>query len=117
MGKAGISLDVVPSSLSDQAAEAEERRVQVQAHAAMLQEERAAFENWCWDVAETLQRDASQGYSSAKFRSIKMFVKRIGYVRVLESAQIASDRWGEGSRRFKYFCGICWRISGEADQG
>lgn len=117
-GKSNIPLSSMPASLEAMAEEAAERRAQMEACAAFLQKDREAFEDDCWAVADHLKRDASRGYSSHNFRSVKMFVRRLGYARTLDAAQIAADRWPEGTRRFKYFCGICWRrikeLEGEA---
>lgn len=115
LGKSDISLSVIPRSLEEASWDAEERRAQVEAYAAALQEEREAFEDDCWSVAEILKSGASNGYAASNFRSITMFVRRLGKGPVIEAANIAADRWGEGSRRFKYFCGVCWRMVREAE--
>ena len=117
MGKSAVPLTSVPASLEEQALEAQERRLQVEAHAEMLQAEREAFEQWCWNVAEILQPGSSDGWSREKFTSVKMFVERLGCVKTLDAAQISADRWHPGTRRFKYFCGICWRKLQDAEEG
>lgn len=117
MGKLAVPLTSVPKSLEDQAREAQDRRMQVEAYAEMLQAERESLEQQCWDVAEVLHPGSSDGWSRVKFTSVKMFVERIGYIQALDAAQISADRWGFGTRRFKYFCGICWRILREAEEG
>jgi hypothetical protein len=115
LGKGSRTLDQVPQSLQDQAEEAKERRAQVEAYAKLLQEARESFEEWCWEIAEILKHGASNGYSRPQFRSIKMFVNRIGFGRVREAAVIAADKYPEGTRRFKYFCGVCWRMTREVE--
>ena len=117
LGKGARPLTAVPLSLEEQAADAEERRQQIEAHAEMLQADREQFEEWCWEVAETLQPGASKGYNQHNFRSITMFVRRLGFGETREAAQIASDRWHVGGKRFKYFCGVCWRKIREREGG
>jgi hypothetical protein len=106
-GKSDVPLSSVPRTLQERAAEAQEREEQIRAQARFLQAARDAFEDRCWDVAEVLQPGASDGYSQYHMRSVRMFVKRIGYPLTLEAAHIAANRWPQGSKRFKYFCGVC----------
>ena len=109
LGKSAVPLDMVPQSLEDRAAEAEERQAQVEAYAIQLQELRDAFENQCWQVAEVLKKGASDGYSRSNFRSITMFCKRLGFPETLNAAHIADNAVPfERGRRFKYFCAVCW---------
>lgn len=116
LGKSATPLDVVPKSLKRQAEDAEERRAQVEAYAAALLEERSALDDWVWEIAEILQPGASDGYSTQKLGSIRRFVNMIGFGETRDAAFIASDRWYVGSRRFKYFCGVCWRKAKEVDE-
>lgn len=106
-GKGPRPLTSVPQSLEDRVAEAAERRAQVEALAAFLQEQRDIVEEWCWEIAEVLQPGASDGFNRNNFSSIKMFVSRLGYPETLDAAHIA-ERKPRGHQRFKYFCGICW---------
>lgn len=114
LGKGARPLSSIPRGLKEQAAEAEERMAQAAGYAEAIQAERDAIEAWAWDVAEIIKPGASKGYSRNNFGSIVNFIRRIGYGNTLEAARIAADRWPQGPRRFKYFCGICWRMN--ADQ-
>ena len=59
--------------------------------------------------AEVLKKGASDGYSRYNFRSITMFCKRLGFPETLNAAHIADNAVPfERSRRFKYFCAVCW---------
>jgi len=115
LGKSAVPLSVKPQSLDAAAEEAEEAAAQIRAHAEMVRAAREALEDVCWEVAHVLQSSAGEGWSHDKFNGVKGFVKRLGFEGTLAAAYIASDRYGEGNRRFKYFCGICWNRVREAD--
>lgn len=118
LGKSDVPLDSVPPTLEQQAAESAERRAQVEALAALMQDERDAVEEWCWEIAELLKPGASKGYNRKNFASIKMFVGRLGYPGALEAAHVAADTGLYEGKTFKYFCGVCWRMIREReDQG
>lgn len=116
LGKSSVPLAIKPQTLEAAAEDAKEAAEQVKEHAKMVREAREAMEGVCWEIAEVIQEGASAGWSRDKFNGVKGFVKRIGYATTLEAAYIAADRYGEGSRRFKYFCGICWNRVREADK-
>lgn len=116
LGKSATPLHVVPQSLADTAQAASEAADQLAAHAAMIREAREEFDAACWEIADTLQPGASDGWSRDKFGGVAGFVKRIGYAATLDAALIASDRFGPGNQRFRYFCGICWNRAREAEQ-
>lgn len=115
LGKSDVPLYSVPRSLSQQASEASERSEQMDAYARLIREVRARDEQALWDVAEIIEPGASGGYSRDKCSGIEMFIKKIGYAATLEAAHIASGKYGAGSRRFKYFCGVCWNRVREAE--
>jgi hypothetical protein len=114
LGKSAVPLSVKPQSLEAAADDAREAAEQVREHAKMVREARIAMEDVCWEIAEVLHHGAGKGWSHDKFNGVKGFVKRLGYSGTLEAAYIAADKHGEGSRRFKYFCGICWNRVREA---
>lgn len=111
-GKGATSLECAPTSLHEAAAQAQERMLQVKRMAEIIEAEREAFEDQCWAIAEIIQPGASGGYSRANMRSIRMFVRKIGYVETCDAAYIAAERHGEGGWRFRYFCGVCWNKTG-----
>ena len=80
--------------------------------------ERDQLESNCWLVAEALQSAAGNGYSPARFASIKRFVAKLGVQRVVEAADIATTRWPYSQpKAFKYFCGVCWNWIKDAPDG
>jgi hypothetical protein len=107
-GKSAVPLESVPKTLGVQAKEAADRADQMKAYAELIQEARDADEDALWAVAEVIKPGASAGYSRDKCKGISNFIKKIGFAATLDAAHIASDRYGDGSRRFRYFCGICW---------
>jgi hypothetical protein len=47
---------------------------------------------------------------SFSYKTIKKFIRMIGFDEVADSAEIACEKINESfSSRFKYFCGVCWR--------
>ena len=48
------------------------------------------------------------------FQSIKNFIESLGFEQVLKAAEITisarSMIFAKDTRRFKYFCGICWNL-------
>lgn len=108
LGKSSIPLSSTPKSLEETAKEEAERSEQVEAHAAQIRETREKIEAAIWEVAEILEPGASDGWSRDKYNGVKMFVDRLGFGTVLESAYIAEDAKASVGTRFKYFCGVCW---------
>lgn len=115
-GKSGTPLDAVPESLSEKAERKAEMHEQMQALAEVMANNRQTIEGWCWEIAEVLQPGASDGWCKDKFRSVNMFVDRIGYPEALDAAHVAVMAPNARGRVFKYFCAICWRKAKEVDQ-
>lgn len=111
-GKGATNLECVPTSLQHAAAQAQERMLQVKRMAEIIEQEREDFEDQCWAIAEIIQPGASEGCSSAMMRSIRMFVRKIGYIEACNAAYLAAERKSVGGLRFRYFCGICWNKTG-----
>lgn len=115
LGKSAVPLSAIPKSLKETAEIDAERMAQVQAYAEMIREAREAAEDQMWEIAEIIQPGAGNGWSRDKCNGVSMFIKKIGYPATLDAAHIAKEKYGEyGSRRFKYFCGICWNRVREA---
>lgn len=110
LGKGANLLSSTPKSIDQRAEEMAEREAQVAAYSALMQSIRDRIEDECWQVAEILKPGASDGYSQAKFSSIKKFVTEMGLHACLDAAEIACAKkpYSIGDR-FQYFCGICWR--------
>lgn len=108
-GKGAGTLDVAPMAIADAAVLSKERTSQMKAMAAAFEEEREMLETLCWDVAAILKHNADQGFSRSQFDSIRRFMCDLGYDETMGAAMIAASRKQEGTGRFKYFCGVCWR--------
>jgi hypothetical protein len=109
-GKGGVSLTAIPQSLSDKAAEIEEREAQILGYREIIQARRDRIEDDAWDVADALIPNSStEGMRKDWIRSIRMFVERLPFHSVIDAAELASIKKPYSDKqRFLYFCGICW---------
>lgn len=115
LGKGARPLTAVPRSLAEKAVEAAEREEQILGYQKIIEAARERVEGEAWRVAEAFVGETLKEYSSARMRSIRMFIQRIGVHEVLDAAEKAATRWGNDSEvAFRYFCGICWKkVRGE----
>ena len=116
-GKAGISLSVIPKSLSEKAVEIEERERQIAAYRETIEKKLDRIERDAWIIAETLRPGSyERGISRDWFRGIKHFNEKLSFDVVLSAAELALCRKPFSERQcFLYFCGICWRKIKEGD--
>lgn len=123
LGKSANSLTNVPKSLKDKASEIKEAEGQLRGYHEIIEGRRQRIESEAWEVARSMFDDADdEGVRRDYLRSIKQFLGKLDKYECVEAAEIAADRFAFNSvdytntRRFKYFCGICWkRIKGDAD--
>lgn len=116
LGKGARSLDSVPQSLAEKAAQVAEREAQLAGYQAILEARRERIEGELWRVAEVIDPGSSKdGMDRRWTSSIRRFIERLGLHVVLDSAEIARGKYPYGGKRtFLYFCGICWqKIKGE----
>lgn len=110
-GKGARLLGVTPDSLANRAVELAEREEQLRGYQQLLQERAERLEAECWRVADALEPGASgeRGFNRRDLISIRRFVERLGVHAVVDAAELAFQRipYSE-SRRFRYFCGVCW---------
>lgn len=113
-GKAGIPLSIVPKSLAEKAAEVEEREAQLAGYREIIQARVERIEDDMWQVAEILfPRWEEDGVRRNYLQSIKNFNSRMDLHEVIDAAEIARANIGySDNRRFRYFCGVCWRKIG-----
>jgi len=106
-GKAARSLDAVPQSLAEKAAEVAEREEQLRGYSNIMAARRERLEDdvWAafghWGQTET---------THDKFASMKRFVDQLGLDEVLEAIDItraARKAYGQNAE-WRYFCGVCW---------
>lgn len=114
-GKGAKPLTVVPQSLKDQAAAVAERESQLRGYHNVLEARRQRIEDETWEIVEALEGKPADSYNRRSISSIRMFLERMPFYDVLDAAEIAFSRFPYGGlKRFRYFCGICWRkIKGE----
>lgn len=110
LGKGARLLSAAPKTLAEKAEIAKEREEQLAGYAAIMQQIRERIEDDAWDVADALIPGSSDGMSTARFESIKRFVRELGKEGCLEASEIAwAKKPYSDTQRFKYFCGVCWR--------
>lgn len=109
IGKGVRGLSVIPQSLADKAAEVTEREKQLSGYQAALAERRERLDAETWRVLWVLLGDDTTSVPQEMFRSVRMFVERLGAYAVIDAAEIALQAPCPKARVFRYFCGICWR--------
>lgn len=116
-GKAAIPLTVVPESLLERAERIAEAEEQLAGYRAIMRDLRERKEDDVWEVVFTLfgKRETTHD----KFNSIERFLERLEFEQVLEAARIsrANMTWAGETRRFRYFCGVCWNAIKGGDDG
>lgn len=115
-GKAARLLSVAPESLTARAARVAEAEAQLAGYREVMRAQQDRKEADVWEVIEALYGE--QETTHVRFQSVANFLDRLPLEKVLEAARIARGAYGIGrgrARRFKYFCGVCWRMVGEAE--
>ena len=83
----------------------------------LMRERAERLDDECWRVADAIQPGSSEkGFDRAHLISIRKFIERLGVYAVTDAAEMAYQRvpW-VGDRRFRYFCGVCWKMIREQD--
>ena len=116
LGKGARSLDQVPASLSDRAAEVAEREAQLRGYNEVMSAQRERVEAGAWEVADIfIDRMRTDGIRRDWFQSIKTFIERLGVHACIGAMEIAVSRQRYANKAFPYFCGICWNKIREND--
>lgn len=115
LGKSAKSLDSIPQSMKDRAADVAEREAQIAGYSAVFEQRRQRLDGEAWKVLDLLLAEP-QTVPRDQFNSTRMFIEKLGFHSVFEAAEIALAAPGiRGNRLFKYFCGVCWnRVRGAA---
>ena len=110
LGKGARLLSATPESLANRAAELAEREEQLRGYQALMEERQRRIEEETWQVAEVLEPGASEkGFNRRDLISIRRFIDKLGVHSCLDAAELAYQRVAYNeSRRFRYFCGVCW---------
>lgn len=107
LGKGAASLSIIPESLSHKASRIAESEAQLVGYSAIMEGRRHRLDADVWHVVSILVD--SEEIERSRYRSIKVFVEKLGVHEVLEAAEIARYHEGRSPYQvFKYFCGICW---------
>ena len=117
LGKGARPLDSVPQSLKDRASEISEREAQLLGYHNIMEEKRLRLEEEVWRVASALEGKKIKRWDNRDFASVLRFVGLLPFHTVLDAAEYSRARsisWSD-SRRFRYFCSICWRKIREED--
>lgn len=109
-GKGAVSLDRIPQSLADKAAEVAEREEQIRGYNEVMSAARKRIESEVQAVNRVYERFAV-GYelSDSSRVSVRTFIEKLGVFAVIDAMEIAGERWAHRDAKiFRYFCGICW---------
>ncbi len=118
-GKAANLLTDVPQSLQDKAAEVLERDDQIRGYQRVMAEKRERLDEQAEIVDEVFER-FNPGYclTERSLVSVRNFIDKLGLDSVIDAMELAYTKHAiSESKRFRYFCGICWnRIRGGDQQ-
>ena len=112
LGKSNVPLTNVSESLSSRAKEVAEREAQLRGYQEIMRKKRERVKLDAWKVCFIFcdhfydEREIRKDW----FRSVSIFVEKIGLHECVEAMEIAVDRirYREADC-FKYFAGVCWR--------
>lgn len=113
LGKGARLLSDVPRPITDKAEELKEREQQLRGYRQILDERENRLYDEQWEVAEILSPGCSdgQGFNRRDLLTIKRFLEQMGIHAVRRAAEIAYVKLPRSEyQRFKYFCGVCWRM-------
>lgn len=110
-GKGANTLDDIPKSLSDRAAEIAEREAQLKGYGKIIKSKAKRVTRDAWAVVAALEGvECVESYGSMELSSIRRFLDDLHVSEVIEAAEIARTKWSyKTNNTFKYFCGICWK--------
>lgn len=126
LGKSNISLGQVVQPIADRMAEATEKRQQIEAFNRFLSEEREREDEeidgigfyWFNQFCKPGDED-KYTFSNHRKSSIRNFLRKMTSMQIRDAADIAHSRQPprvNEDRTWRYFCGICWKRIGEANQ-
>lgn len=110
LGKSAKSLDVVPKSVVEKAAEQAEREAQVVGYQRLLASIRERVEDDAQHVAGIfITQFQSAPFGRDWLMSVKRFIERLGAHECIHAMEIAIAKKPHSAVNcFKYFCGVCW---------
>jgi hypothetical protein len=118
LGKGARPLTSAPQNLKDKSKEIAERELQLNGYYQILQKRRDRIEEEIWSIVDIFTLNQERSIRRDYFASIKRFIERLGYFEVIEAMEIATAKYPySSSKKFKYFCGVCWTKIGRAQNG
>lgn len=117
LGKGARPLTSYESDTSHKLEEIKEREKQLKGYYKLVEAQNKRIESECWRVFAVFMDCSPHDDMSVPtgwFRSVKMFVNKIGFYETLEAMEIAKSRTGADYQIFRYFCGVCWKKHKEA---
>lgn len=119
LGKSNVPLSQVPKSLKDVAKESAEKRKQLEAYHAMIEDDRQAQDVVIRQLGlhwYNLHNNEIDNYifGDSRALTIRTFLQSLTKFQVFDAMSLAQSKvpttFGEDDRAFRYFCGICWKI-------
>lgn len=116
-GKSDGSLNVAPKSILDKADVLAEKMAQLKAFDKLQREKRKLEEGYI-DEVEYVFSSKFNRYFSLRFRnSVRRFLSDMTVFELMDAMNNACSRIKDPESAVKYFCGICWTIIKERDNG
>lgn len=122
-GKSDKRLTITPKPLAQQQEDARECAAQLDEYNKFLMGRRALVDEmvdeigryWCNIGLSPDSKDYDvYSFGPQRANSVRTFLKHLTFAEIIEAVDIAHSRdiYGRGSseQRFRYFCGICWKI-------
>jgi hypothetical protein len=109
-GKGARSLQDIPTSLADRAAEVQEREAQIRGFNEIMSAKRDRLDSEAWDVASVwCAHFGTDEIYTRYLQSIRMFIERLGLHEVIGAMEYSVTRVSYSQNPcFKYFCAVCW---------
>jgi len=114
-GKSDRLLGIAPKTLKEKADEVSEREAQLKGYSEVMEARRQRIDDDCWRVMSVLY-PGKESVRRDEFLSVQRFVERLGVHQVLDAAEVAMASAASYSKKFKYFCGVCWNRVRETEQ-
>lgn len=111
-GKGARLLTNVPDSLATRAAMVAEAEAQLRGYREIMDARQGRLDQDAWDIVAIWERPGADGeltFNRRDLMSIKRFLEKLDFHTVKDAAEYAQSRVPySDSRRFKYFCAVCW---------
>lgn len=117
LGKSNVPLSEVPETVQEKMERTREKREQVEALNELLKEEREAEDSQIEELGlyyfRLISSKKEYVFVNERERSIRVFLRRLPYQQIIEAMEIATKipaSLQNDYARWKYFCGVCWKM-------